>query len=136
MSKIGFLFLAGLLLIACTSDKDELIGKWDNNIHLSTNSVEFGSGADSVTITTKGAWWFINSIVLDGVTYQYFDSEEVDIVQDSYLIEEDDFSFERKNNTTMVISLKENNSKASRHMSITLQAGNYFDYLYIYQVAQ
>jgi hypothetical protein len=55
---------------------------------------------------------------------------------DSYIIIEEAFTFERKNNTTMIISLPENSSEQEVKMSITLQAGNYFDYVSVHQAAQ
>jgi pectate lyase len=125
-----------LLILSCSSDKEEPIGKWKDNIHLSTKNIELGPGAESVTITTKGEWWWIDAISFNGTIYQYYGSEEIDMETDSYIIIEEAFTFERKNNTTMIISLPENSSEQEVKMSITLQAGNYFDYVSVHQAAQ
>ncbi|MCU4157465.1 hypothetical protein J1N10_15920 [Carboxylicivirga sp. A043] len=136
MKKLSIVLLASLLFLSCQSDEEQLIGIWDDNIHLSTKSVELGAQASSATITTKGEWWWIDAIKINEQIYQYYNSEEVNMEKGSYKIVEEAFTFERKNNTTMIISLPENTSGKTIKMDITLEAGNYFDYVSITQVAQ
>ncbi|MCG8580684.1 MAG: hypothetical protein MI866_12240 [Bacteroidales bacterium] len=136
MKRLFIFFSMSLLFLSCSSDKTEPIGKWKDNIHLSTKSVDLGPNAGSATITTKGENWWIDAIEINDATYQYFNSEEIDMEKESYIIVEDVFTFERKESTTMIISLPENTSGEEVQMSIVLQAGNYFDYLSINQAAQ
>ncbi|WP_430813158.1 hypothetical protein [Carboxylicivirga sp. RSCT41] len=136
MKQLGIIFCISLLLISCSVEKDEPIGKWKDNIHLSVKSVDLGADASSATITTKGEWWWISAIEINDNIYQYYGSEEVDMEKSSYIIEEDAFTFERIESTTMIISLPKNTSGKVIHMSITLQAGNYFDYVNISQATQ
>ena len=64
-------------LFSSCSDKEDPDGKWDDNIKLSTKSAEFSAGADSITITTEGTWWWINYITVNSKTY-YYDNEDAD----------------------------------------------------------
>jgi len=132
MKTIGIICLFAITLLSCT-EEDEIIGRWKDNIKLSTKSLSFDSGINSATITTKGEGWWINSIELNGKVYQYFNSETIDMEKDSYKIVEDDFSFERIEKTTIVITMNENLSQKDQLLTVTFQAGNYFDYLFISQ---
>ena len=130
MKKIIFLFLAATLTI-CSCD--EPIGKWDDNIKLSQKNVELKGTEDSVIITTKGDSWWLNSILFDG---SWFFCDAIGSNGLSYKIQEDDFIIEKRDKNTLFIKLSENETEAVRTMTITLQAGNYFDYINIKQSAK
>ncbi|MCT4590838.1 MAG: hypothetical protein N4A71_23645 [Carboxylicivirga sp.] len=135
MKQLLLFAVITLMTVSCAEDEYQAIGDWDDNIHLSTKSVEIGPGAESTTITTKGDGWWINHIKVNGKPY-FYDHEMVDMSQATYKITEDTFTFERKNNTTMIISLPANTSGKMVKMDISLQSGNYFDYVYVTQAAQ
>ncbi|MBN2259660.1 MAG: hypothetical protein JW702_03910, partial [Clostridiales bacterium] len=56
------LFAFCIIIMASCSDNEDPIGKWDDNIKLSARYAEFSSESDSITIKTKGDWWWINGI--------------------------------------------------------------------------
>ena len=123
-------------MISSCSDKKDPIGKWDDNIKLSTKNVEFGVMADSVLITTGGDWWWIAEISLDDISYSYYNNEDINLESDSYTILEDSFVVERRDKNSLFIKLNENVTGNERVMTIVLEAGNYFDYVYIKQSAK
>lgn len=133
MNKAVILLLSIFLISSCTN-KDPL-GQWDDNILLSTKSVEFGAGADSTIITTGGDWWWIDGISFNDSTYQYYGSEEVDLESDSYTIAEEGFVVERRDKNTLFIKLDKNETGEERSMGISLEAGDYFDYVNVTQAA-
>lgn len=116
---------------SCTETKKE--GDWDDNIHLSQKTAEFKAVGDSVIVTTKGEWWWVNNISVDG-TY-YYNFEDVNLEADSYIIAQDGFIVERRNKTTLVIKLDANLSNTARVVKVGLQAGDYFDSVTIIQNA-
>jgi len=121
------LFLGIVFLSSC--------GKWNDKIKLSVKNVEFSSGEDSVKITTKGTTWWIDNVSLNDTIYSYYDNENIDLLADSYLIKESSFIIEKLNNTTLFIKLNKNSTGKERILKITLQAGDYFDYINITQLA-
>ncbi len=134
MKKIILPFIGLFIMISC-SDKKDPIGKWDDNIKLSTKSVEFTAKADSVTISTKGNWWWIDGITFENSRYSYYQREDINLESESYSIKEDQFTVERRNKNTLFIKLNENNTGKERSMHISLEAGDYFDYVNIKQAA-
>lgn len=133
MKKIMILFL-GLLILSSCSDKEEIDGKWDDNIKLSTKNVELTSKIDSVTITTEGDWWWIDAVSFEDSTYSYYGREDINLESDAYSISEEQFLIERRDKNTLFIKLEENNTGKERVMNITFEAGDYFDYVTIKQV--
>ena len=134
MSKAIISFLVFFLVTSC-SDKKDPIGKWDDIIKLSTREVKLSAGADSATITTEGNWWWVNGISFNDSTYIYYDNDDVDLESDSYTIVEDDFVVERRDKNTLFVKLGENTTGNERLMNISLEAGDYFDYLNVEQSA-
>jgi hypothetical protein len=120
------------LLFSC-SDKEDPIGKWDDIIKLSEKEVDFSAATDSVIITTQGTWWWVHSISLNGASYLYYDAPGVDLESDNYTIEEQEFTVERRNATTLFVKMNANTSNEERVLDITLEAGNYFDRVCIRQ---
>lgn len=134
MYKIIVLFLSVILYSSC-SDKYGLDGKWEDNIKLSTKKVEFGVEADSVIITTKGDWWWIDGISLNDSNYVYYNNEDINLESDHYKIVEDDFVVERRDKNTLFVKMNKNLTGNQRVMTIVFEAGDYFDRVNIIQSA-
>lgn len=132
----SFILIFCVFCIFSCSDKEEPIGIWDDNIKLSTKKAEFVSGADSVTIATEGSGWWIDAISFEGYTYSYYGNETVDLEANSYSIDEIDFVVEKRNKNALFVKIEKNTTGKERELSITFQAGNYFDYLTIVQAAK
>ena len=129
---VGIISILFLSLLSCKSNEpDEPIGKWDDNIKLSTKEVNFIAESDSVIITTEGTSWWIYGIGLND-DWSY-DISGIDTTQDNFLIEESEFTIERRNTNEIRISMTENQSDTERTLTIGLQAGNYFDRIRITQ---
>ncbi|WP_109832091.1 BACON domain-containing protein [Reichenbachiella versicolor] len=125
---IPILFLS---LFACDSTSEDPDGKWSDNIKLSEKEISFTSEPNTVMITTEGAGWWIDAIGLnDDWTY---DLTDIDTTQESFMIEETEFTVERKNAKEIHISMTENSSADERVLKIALQAGNYFDSIKVTQ---
>lgn len=135
MKKTIILLMTIVGLSACSHREEQLIGIWDDIIKLSTKDVDLTAKTDSVTITTEGNWWWINSISFEDSTYSYYNREDIDLESDSYSIKEDCFIVERRDKNTLFIKLYKNSTNKKRGMSITLEAGDYFDYINITQAA-
>jgi len=127
------ILIASILILTSCSDKEDPIGKWDDNINLSTKSVDFEKKTDSVTITTEGNWWWIDAITFEDSTYCYYGREDINLESDSYSIIEEQFLVERRDKNTLFVKINENNTGEERIMNITFEAGNYFDYVKINQ---
>ena len=111
------------------------LGIWDDNIILSTKNVDFLSSADSIVITTEGDGWWIDGISFQDNRYSYYDSSDVNMELESYSIIEDCFKVERRDKNTLFVKLEDNVSGSERVMTITLEAGDYFDYVNIIQAS-
>lgn len=109
------------ILCSCTKPK----GIWDDNIHLSTKTVEFNASGDSVTIKTGGTWWWISDISVDSIWYYGFSG--VDLQSDSYIIKQDCFYVERRDKNTLFIKVTANPNNVKRIITVGLEAGDYFD---------
>ena len=134
MNKAIVLTLSVFMMISC-SDKKDLIGKWDDNIKLSTKNVEFSAETDSVIITTEGDWWWIDGISFEDSTYSYYHHEDINLESDSYSIKENSFIVERRDKKTLFVKLNKNETENERNMNITIEAGDYFDHVNIKQAA-
>jgi hypothetical protein len=125
------LLAATAALWSCNESKKE--GDWDDNIQLSQKSAEFKAVGDSIIITTKGEWWWITDIAVNG-TY-YYNFSDVDLEANSYVIAQDGFVVERRNKTTLVVKLDANPLNTARVVKVGLEAGDYFDSVTITQKA-
>ncbi len=134
---IKFTFaLSVVILLSSCEDKEDPIGQWDDNIHLSTKSVSFKATTDSVTITTKGDWWWIDGITLnDSINYSYYNNETIDLESESYIIEEDAFIVQRRDKNTLFIQMPANGSNTQQKLRVFLEAGDYFDSVVVIQDA-
>ena len=114
-----------------TGDEEKLIGFAEDIIKLSEREFTISAESSLLIITTEGTRWCIKSIGLDD-DWSY-DTGGIDATMRDFLIEENDFSIERKNMNEIHISMTENQSDLDRILNITLQAGNYFDGIRITQ---
>jgi hypothetical protein len=123
--------IIAIVITINSCSKNQLIGKWDDNIKLSTRKVEFNASADSVTITTGDtAWW------IDGVSVNdkyYHDTIRTDPAAVPYLFKKDCFVLDRQDKNTLFIKVEENTLNVPRVISVELQAGDYFDRVTITQ---
>lgn len=130
-------FLSSLSIVSlgfsCTTEKGDPIGRWSDNIKLSKKSVEFDAQADSVIIKTEGDWWWIEGIRLNDSIYQYYHRSDINLESDRYTIKEEEFVVERRDKNTLFIKMEENSAEEPRLLDITVEAGNYFDYVVIKQ---
>ena len=121
MKKIIALTLLLLVVLSCSDSKD---GDWDDNIKLSQKEVQFSSTNNNVEISTEGTGWWIDEVTMNG---EPFDLDGIDTTKENFIIEQAEFSIERKNSTEIYISMQQNQSTTERVLLIGLQAGNYFD---------
>jgi hypothetical protein len=135
MKKAIILMLGIFFFISC-ADKFDPIGDWDDNIKLSTKNVSLTGETDSILITTKGNWWWIGGVTFNDSTYHYYGREDINLESDSYSITEDGFLVERRSKNSLFVKINANNTGSERVMTITLQAGNYFDAVTIKQAAK
>jgi hypothetical protein len=126
-------------MYSCNSNSnfnnEDLIGKWDDIIKLSTKNVEFSAYDDSVAITTKGDWWWINGVSIGDILYNTHNIPDINLESNSYVIRGDGFVVERRNKNTLFVKLSKNNTGTERLMKISLEAGDYFDGVIIKQAA-
>ena len=127
---IGLFILVAGSFFSC-SDTKRKDGDWDDNIHLSKKTVEFGASADSVIITTEGNWWWVNSVSVNG-TYFHL-PPEINVESENYIFKRDCFVVERRDKNTLFIQLDANPLTVDRVVSVELEAGDYFDRVKITQ---
>jgi hypothetical protein len=137
MKKSIILILSVFLMYSCNSNSKEkiLTGKWNDIIKLSTRNVEFSANEDSLTITTKGDWWWINGVSIGDILYNTHNMPDINLESNSYVIKGDGFVVERRNKNTLFVKLSKNNTGEERLMKIMLEAGDYFDGVSIKQAA-
>ena len=95
MKKIfALIFAAGCFIGMISCSKNDKSGDWDDNIGLSTKSLEFDASADSAIVTTKGSGWWITDIsVEDNMTYFF---EEYYTKINNYTIQLNCFKISRR----------------------------------------
>ena len=119
-------------IYSCSDNKKD--GDWDDNIKLSTRTVDFNASSDSVTIKTGGNWWWITDISVD--TTYYYGFTGVDLQSDNYTIKQNCFVVERRGKNTLFIKVDANTLNVSRSITVGLEAGDYFDRVKIAQKAK
>ena len=126
--------IAVVIVLYSCSDNEDLIGKWDDNIKLSTKAVEFDANDDSVTITTEGDNWWVTDVTVNSESFHVIES--IDIESDNYSIKYDCFVVERRDKNTLFVKVEENQLNTQRVITIGLEAGDYFDRVTITQAAK
>ena len=125
---LGITSIFFLSFFSC--DTDESVGRWDDNIKLSQKEIRFTAESNAVTVTTEGTDWRINEI---GFNDDWNNDLNIDTTQENFLIEESEFTIERKNAREIYITMTENILDTERTLIIALQSGNYFDGIRIIQ---
>ena len=126
---LSFIFII-FVSISCT-DEDEFDGLWEDNIKLSTKTVEFDANANSVVVTTEGKWWWVSCVTVDGKIYTI--PANVHPNSCGYSIEQDCFVVERRDENTLFISVDKNCMNKKRVVCVGLEAGDYFDWVTVTQ---
>ncbi len=117
-----------LSIVSCSESR--LIGDWDDIIQLSQKKVEFTAARDSIIITTKGKWWWIYDVSLNG---KHLNIEDINTTKEKFIINQKKIRIERKDTTEIHIEMTENTTKTERVLEIGLEAGDYFDYIRVIQ---
>jgi hypothetical protein len=133
ISSFTCLITIVILFYSC-SDKYQLIGKWDDNIKLSSKTAEFKASTDSVTIKTGGSQWWITDIRVDD--NYFYDFSSIDQQADNYSLKQDFLNIERRDRHTLFIKAGANPNNVKRIIIVELQAGDYFDNVTITQTAK
>ncbi|PXV69134.1 hypothetical protein CLV62_101403 [Dysgonomonas alginatilytica] len=130
---LGLLLAAFVVSISSCLQEERSIGGWNDSIKLSTRKADFSAAKDSVIITTKGTWWWVNDISVNG-NYLIFNPIETE--KENFAIHGDWFSIERCDNQKLIVRVSENRSSEDRNIKITLEAGDYFDYIDVNQLGK
>ncbi|PVX44734.1 hypothetical protein C8C85_0484 [Flavobacterium sp. 103] len=135
MKKIiiyGFLTLIGIFMISCsTSENEDPIGKWDDNIKLSQKTATLNPNKNSITITTESTSWWLSGISFNN---NNIDLINVDKLSKNFVITNSDFQVERKEDgKKIIITLNQNNTNSERILVISMQNGDYYDGVKIIQ---
>jgi uncharacterized protein YodC (DUF2158 family) len=123
--NVNLAIIFAITLFSCSKINQRKEGDWDDNIHLSTKTVEFNATSDSVTIKTGGNWWWISDVSVDSKWYYGFTG--VDLQSDSYTIKQNCFDVERRDKNTLFIKVDANPNNVKRIITVGLEAGDYFD---------
>lgn len=134
MKKLLFTLFTALsfLIISCSSDESSggIVGGGTDPIKLSNKNISFSSDAHSVTITSQSKWWRVSDLRINDERFG-FNSEIA--AQQSFVLKYNEFQIERKDGTTIIISINKNTTNQDRTLVVTLQEGNYYDYINIKQ---
>jgi len=98
--------------------------------------VQFGPGADSVTITTQGDWWWIDGITFDDSTYCTQSDKNYNPETEYYTFARDGYVVEKRDKHTLFVKLGKNTTGKERILSVLLEAGDYFDGVTVKQAAR
>lgn len=129
----GLLLVAFIASVSSCMDRASSIGALNDSIKLSTRKADFSAANDSIVITTMGTWWWVNDISVNG-NYLIFNPVETE--KENFSIHGDWFSIERCDNQKLIVRVSENRSKRDRNIKITLEAGDYFDYIDVNQLGR
>lgn len=130
---LGLLLVAIISSISSCMQDGKRIGEWNDSIKLSTNTASLSASSDSIVITTKGTWWWVNDILVNG---NYLVFNPADTEKQNFEIQGDWFTIERCDNQKLIVRVDENESDEDRNIKITLEAGDYFDSIDVHQLAR
>jgi hypothetical protein len=120
----SFLFILSIILISCNDNKNDGKGISPDLIGLSSKTASFSSKKDSVIISTQKNWWWFTS-----VSYQ----DKTNSVQGEDSIKGEWFQIIKVDNQSIKIIVDKNLTDKERSLTVTLEAGNYFDYISVVQ---
>lgn len=123
-----------VFILASCSDKEDPIGYSDDSIKLSQKSLKFSAETDSAIISSEGYGWWVNNVKDNDSTY--FPSIVYNLPFEPSVIKGNSFSVEHRGEKTLFIKMNKNDTGSTRELSISVQGGNYFDYIYISQSAE
>lgn len=128
----GIFTLIVFFMNSCTKSENEvIIGKWDDNIKLSQKTATLNSDLNSITITTESTSWWLGDISLNNIN---IDLTDVDRLSKNFVITNSDFQVERKEDgKKIIITLNQNNTNSERILGVSMQSGDYFDFVKIVQ---
>lgn len=128
----GIFTLIVFFMNSCTKSENEvIIGKWDDNIKLSQKTATLNSDLNSITITTESTSWWLGGISLNNIN---IDLTDVDRLSKNFVITNSDFQVERKEDgKKIIITLNQNNTNSERILGVSMQSGDYFDFVKIVQ---
>lgn len=129
----GLLLVALISVISSCIQGTERIGESNDSIKLSTHRADLSASNDSIIITTKGTWWWVNDILVNG-NYLVFNPVETE--KSTFSIHGNWFSIERYDNQSLIVRVNENKSNEERNIKITLEAGDYYDCIDVNQPAK
>lgn len=129
----GLLLLAIIATISSCMQGTERIGELNDSIKLSTRRADFSATNDSIIITTQGALWLVNDILVNG-NYLIFNPVETE--KENFAINAGWFSIEKYNNTQLKVRVSENTSTEERNIKIVLESGGYFDHIDVNQLGR
>lgn len=129
----GLLLIAFISTVSSCIEKVQTVGQLNDSIKLSTRRADLSASSDSIIITTKGTWWWVNDISVNG-NYLVFNPIETE--RESFAINGDWFSIERYDNQKLIVRVDKNTSAEERNIKITLEAGDYYDYIDVNQLGQ
>ena len=124
------LILGIVILVSCSTNYEEPIGKWDDNIGLSQKSATLNSNVGSVTITTKYSGWWLAGIGLDNKS---IDLTGINGLSENFIVTNSDFQVERKNGKSIIITMNPNTTGSERILYVALEGGDYFDGIKVIQ---
>lgn len=110
---------------------DWITGFWDDNIGLSTKNVTLNGAGEPVTIETEGKNWWIATIEVDGeILYNFIEdgTENRKMYQTGLFNLKCEWLKVNVEDWTLSISA-DMNYGAERTFKITLESGDYFDYI-------
>ena len=131
MRKVWILYLFIFLqLVACSDNKDELVGIWspmewttDNKLVVADNKYVVSYFGDTISFVCKnyGSFWFSNAEIVDSVIEPNMDSNDLTKLDGNW------FSASIVENEMQVVFDK-NSDITDRTVSIIVTAGDIFDY--------
>lgn len=157
MKKLLLSVLACLFIFcSCDSSGSGVDGLWSDIIKFDTKQANFDANGGTKKITSKGHWWWILDYISVGEESVYFPiSSEIKVetgkmagLNNSNVVYDEGADIEIKRiegswfvvtkdtSNSLIIETKPNTTDSSRSFILHIEAGDYFDYITIYQSAK
>lgn len=134
---LAFIASLALALSFSSCNKDHVTpapGDWEDNIILSTKSVELNDTYQTAKVQTKGTSWWIQEVDINGKHFHPMYESSMSS-QEKNTVEADWLTVERVDSKTLRITGDKNRNNKTRTARIVLQSGKYFDYIAVSQPA-